>query len=101
MYVEAGRRSMAGDRRAFPSPEDVLDRPMRRAREPFSSLVEDLGFAAAIRVYVRVARRLVEQNPEEGGEIAASGIRDPGALWLVGEDAERVREEIGLGAPGP
>lgn len=84
---------MAGETRAPTSAEALLAELMRRAREPFSSLVEDIGFAAAVRVYLRVARHLVEANPDEAGEIPIGGIRDPGALWLVGEDADRAREE--------
>jgi prophage maintenance system killer protein len=75
------------------SPEETLDRLMRRAREPFASAIVEAGFAGAIRIYVRSARHLVEVFPREAGEISMSGVRDPGALWLVGEDAERVRSE--------
>jgi hypothetical protein len=94
MYVEDRGFLMVHGRFPEGSPEDVLGLLMRRALEPFGSMVADVGFAGAVRIYVRVARRLEEVSPGEAGEFALGGVRDAGALWLIGEDAERARGEI-------
>lgn len=80
------------------SPEEMLERLLRRAHEPFASIVEDVGFASAVRIYVRAARRVVDRSPTTAGAVAMQGIRDQGALWLVGEDAERLRSEAARSA---
>lgn len=71
---------------------------MRQAGEPFASTVVAVGFAETVRIYVSVARRIVESHPDVAGETLVRGTRDEGALWLVGEEAER---ELGESAARP
>jgi prophage maintenance system killer protein len=72
-------------------------RLLRRSREPFVSIAEVAGFAVAVITNVRSARRMIERNPDLFGSIGASGVRDEGAIWFLGEAAERLRIELGHG----
>jgi len=77
---------------------------LRRAREPFLSLVEALGFSDAVATLLRSSRRFLEENPDEFGPILARGTRDEGALWYAAEAAEFARRDMGYDVrtiPGP
>lgn len=77
------------------SPDELLGRLLRQASEPFVSLVDVAGFPVAILTIARSARRMIEANPALFGEIAATGVRDEGAVRFIGEAAEAVQVKVG------
>lgn len=85
---------MNGKRAPRHSPDEMLDGLLRNAREPFASIVDEYGLAGAVRIFVRSSRKIIEASPQFGGELNARGVRDPGALWLAGEEAEQLRDDL-------
>src|SRR3990172_3537059 len=81
--------------------DKMLGHLLRRAREPFASLVEVAGFASAISTTVRSARRIIENSPEVVGPVAVRGVREEGTLWFVGQAAEETRARLGVDARRP
>jgi len=79
----------------------MLGHLLRRAREPFASLVEVAGFASAISTTVRSARRIIENSPDVVGPVAVRGVREEGTLWFVGQAAEETRARLGVDARRP
>ena len=51
-----------------------LEALLRDARERFSSTAQRVGLAEAVRIFVAVARQVVERLPEVTGRLLIAGV---------------------------